>query len=405
VRKATIDEAVRRVLHLKARLGLFDDPYGRTRRSVAKEEYRALAREAAVRSIVLLKNRDGLLPLRSDVRRIAVIGPLAEARRAMVGPAAANVFADEALSIVEGLRSALPACEVTSAAGVEFEGDDASGIAAAVELARNADAVVLCVGEAPAMSGEAASRARLDLPGRQGELARAVLGAGRPVVALLSSGRPLTVPWLMEQAQAVFAAWFLGSEAGHGIADILTGRRNPSGRLPVTWPVDVGQIPIFYGQRPSGRPADPKLSYTSKYIDVPVEPQFPFGHGLSYTRFEYSNLRAEPPEIRLDGQVVIEVEVANAGARAGEETVMLFVHDPVASMARPLLELKGFAKVALEAGAQKTVRFVVTAAELTFLDANLAPRLEPGAFEFLVGPSAERSRLLRASVRLLADGS
>jgi beta-glucosidase len=399
---AAIDAAVRRVLELKARLGLFDDPYGRTRRLVAKDEHRELARDAAGRSIVLLTNRSGTLPLRDDIRRIAVIGPLADARRAMVGPAAANVFADETVTIVEGLRQALPGCEVAHAPGVDFDGEDTGGIAVAVDLARNADVVVLCVGESPAMSGEAANRARLDLPGRQGELARAVLAAGRPVVALLSSGRPLTVPWLIEQAEAALATWFLGSEAGNAIADILTGRRNPSGRLPATWPVDVGQIPIFYAQRPSGRPADPTLAYTSKYIDMPVEPQFPFGHGLSYTRFQFSNLRAEPADLQPDGQVVIEVEVLNAGRRAGEETVMLFMRDPVASMARPVLELKGFTKVALGAGARETVRFSLAAGDLAFLDSALAGRLEPGVFEFLAGPSAERGRLLQAAVRLLA---
>jgi beta-glucosidase len=398
---AAIDAAVRRVLQLKARMGLFDDPYGRTRRSMAPDEHRQLAREAAGRSVVLLKNRNGALPLRPEVRRIAVIGPLADARRAMVGPAAANVFADEAISIADGLRRALPACDVVDAPGVDVDSGDIGGIAGAVQLARGAEVVVLCVGESPAMSGEAASRARLDLPGRQGELARAVLAAGRPVVALLCSGRPLTVPWLIEQADAVLATWFLGSDAGHGIADILTGQSNPSGRLPVTWPVDVGQIPIFYGQRPSGRPADPALSYTSKYIDMPVEPQFPFGHGLSYTAFEFSNLRAQPAEVRPDGHIVIDVDVVNTGGRAGEETVMLFMRDPVASMARPVLELKGFAKVALEARARQTVRFALAAGDLAFLDADLVRRLEPGTFEFFVGPSAERSALLRTVVRLV----
>jgi beta-glucosidase len=399
---AAIDAAVRRVLQLKARLGLFDDPYGRTRRSVGRESYRELARDAAGRSIVLLKNRNGTLPLHADWRRIAVIGPLADARRAMVGPAAANVFADEAISMVAGLGRALAGREVVHAPGVSFDGDGVGTIAAAVQLARDADVVVLCVGEAPAMSGEAANRAHLDLPDRQGDLVRAVLAAGRPVVALLSSGRPLTVPWLIEEAEAVLATWFLGSEAGNAVADILTGRRNPSGRLPVTWPVDVGQIPIFYAQRPSGRPADPKLSYTSKYIDMPVEPQFPFGHGLSYTEFEFSNLRIEPTELLPEGRLTIRIDVANIGDRAGEETILLFMRDPVASMARPVLELKGFAKAALDAGARTTARFTLTAADLGFLDADLARRLEPGVFEFFVGPSAEKSRLLRTAVRLLA---
>ena len=200
------------------------------------------------------------------------------------------------------------------------------------------------------MSGEAASRARPGLPGRQAELAQAVLDLGKPVVVTLSSGRPLMVPWLFERADAVLATWFLGSEAGNAVGDVLSGRHNPTARLPVSWPVDVGQIPIFYAQRPTGRPADPTEHYTSKYLDLPVDPLFAFGHGLSYARFAYRDLRAAPAELRPGETITVEVEVANEGAVAGEETVFLFLRDPVASVARPLLELKGVAKIALERG-------------------------------------------------------
>ena len=343
VTMADVDTAVRRILALKAALGLFDDPYRRGHGLTSQQlaPHRALAREAARRAIVLLTNRGDALPLAPDGGRIAVIGPLADARADMLGPWAAGARAEEMVTILEGVRAAFPAREVTHSPGVEIDGGDTSGIRAALDLARAAEVVVLCLGEARAMSGEAASRARPDLPGRQTELATAVLDLGKPVVVTLSSGRPLMAPWLFERADAVLATWFLGSEAGNAVGDVLCGTHNPTARLPVSWPVDIGQIPIFYAQRPTGRPADPAEHYTAKYIDLPVEPLFPFGHGLSYTRFAYRDLRARPDELRPGEAITVEVEVANEGAVAGEETIFLFLRDPVASVARPLLELKG----------------------------------------------------------------
>ncbi|MGH6912533.1 MAG: glycoside hydrolase family 3 N-terminal domain-containing protein, partial [Geminicoccales bacterium] len=403
VAMSDVDAAVRRILALKAELGLFEGPYRRGHGLPSEQlgTHRELARDAARRSIVLLTNRGDLLPLQGDARRIAVLGPLADARDDMLGPWAAGGRAEDAVSLLEGLREAFPASEIVHARGVAIESDDVSGIPAALDLARAADVVVLCLGEARAMSGEAASRARPGLPGRQPELAQAVLDLGNPVVALLSSGRPLMAPRLFERAQAVLATWFLGIEAGHAIGDVLSGRYNPSARLPVSWPVDVGQIPIFYAQLPTGRPGDPAVHYSSKYIDMPVEPLFPFGHGLSYTRFVLGNLRASPSELRPGERLTVEVEVANQGGLFGEETVLLFVRDPLASVARPLLELKGMAKIALEPGARGTVRFVLAAEDLAFLGTDLAPRLEPGRFDLLVGPSAARETLLHTSLRLL----
>ncbi len=398
-----IDTAVRRVLELKERLGLFDDPYRRgagTGLTPAQlNAHRELAREAARRSIVLLTNRDQLLPL-ADGRRLAVLGPLADAQREMLGPWSMAGRAEDMVPLLAGLRAGLPASTIGYAKGVEIEADSPSDLAAALDLARAAEIVVLCLGEAANMSGEAASRARPDLPGRQRELAEAVLGLGKPVVVLLAAGRPLMIPWLLERADAVLATWFLGSEAGHAVADVLTGRWNPSGRLPVSWPVEAGQIPIFYGQRPTGRPADPAQHYSAKYLDLPVEPRFPFGHGLSYTRFALGGLAVGPAELRPGGELSVEVEVRNDGAAPGEETVLLFVRDPVASIARPLLELKGMAKIALGPGERGRVTFRLAAAELAYLGPDLAPRLEPGVIELLVGRSAARQDLLRASIRV-----
>jgi beta-glucosidase len=398
---ADIDRAVRRVLALKERLGLFDDPWRRLDAPSLPPEtqtrFDQLAREAARCSIVLLTNKNQILPLAREARRIALLGPLADAPQDMFGPwfAAAPMAA---VTIVQGLRAALPQAEIRHVPGVSIEGDDESGIAEAVAAAQAMDVVVLSLGETKEISGEAHSRGRIDLPGRQRALAEAVLALGKPTVALLSHGRPLALPWLFERADAVLATWFLGSQAGHAIADVLTGAYNPGGRLAVTWPHDVGQIPIFYARRPTGRPAKPEVYFSSRHIDLPFEPQFPFGFGLSYTRFAVTALTAMPTEIAVGDTVTVEVEVANLGNVAGEETVLLFLHDPVASVARPLLELRGFAKVLLAPGERRSVRFSLGPDDFSFLDQALRPRIEPGQFEILVGPCADPSRLQATTV-------
>jgi beta-glucosidase len=254
------------------------------------------------------------------------------------------------------------------------------------------------------MSGEAASRAYLDLPGQQRAFAQAVIDRakelGKPVVAVLFSGRPLVVPWLIEQADAVLAAWFLGSEAGNAIADVVIGRVSPTGRTPMTWPRAMGQIPIFFGQRPSGRPADASNLYSSRYLDLPHEPLFAFGHGLTYGHFRHFNLRVTPHEAAESDTIEVRVDVANDGTRTAEETVFLFTHDLIASVARPLLELKGFGKIALRPGETGTVTQYLPASDLRFLGVDLQSVFEPGEVEILVGPSAERSQLLVQCIRL-----
>jgi beta-glucosidase len=401
VTMADIDRAVRRVLALKTRLGLFEEPYGRAGpRSVQQQsDCAALAREAARRSIVLLKNDRATLPLAQSVRRIALIGPLADAPLEMFGPwfAAAGF---ESVTIRAGLRAALPDADINHVAGVPIEEADDSGIAEAVAAARAADVVILSLGEAKTMSGEAASRSRIDLPGCQRALAEAILALKQPTVAVLSHGRPLVLPWLFERADAVLATWFLGSEAGRGIADVLTGTWNPSGRLAVSWPADVGQIPVFHSQRNTGRPCRPDEHYSSRFIDLPNEPQFPFGYGLSYTRFAVTRVAATPAQFSIGETVTVDAEIANEGDAIGEETIFLFLRDPVASVARPVLELRGFAKALLAPGERKTIRFVLTNSDFAFLDQDLKPRVEAGAFEILVGPSADRNRLMVTTIRL-----
>jgi beta-glucosidase len=401
-----IDAAVFRVLTLKERLGLFDDPYRRGAAAAldpSKERARReLARDAARRSIVILTNSD-VLPLATTAQRIAVVGPLADARADMRGPWSAAGDAKDPVTILEGLRAALPHCEIAFARGVDIESEDAGGIGEAIDLCRSADVVLMCLGEAASMSGEAASRADPVLPGRQRELAEAVLDLGKPVVALLSSGRPLIASWLVERADAVAATWFLGSEAGNAIADVLTGRFNPTGRLPVTWPRDIGQTPIFYAARPSGRPANPADHYTSKYLDMPVEPLFPFGHGLSYSRFALRNLRVDAEAFGPGDDILASVDVVNQGSRLGEETIFLFIRDVVASVARPLLELKGIAKIKLAPGECGVVSLSIPASAFAFPGPDFQPVIEPGRFELSVGVSADRARLVTVSVHAIID--
>jgi beta-glucosidase len=409
VTMARIDEAVIRVLTLKERLGLFDDPYRRgavPETAAALSERRRIARDVGARSIVMLKNEGGALPLPGGVRNIALIGPLADAGGDMRGPWGAAAVPEGSVGVLAGLRAALPDAVVAHAVGVPIEGEDMGGVITAVDLCERADAIVLCLGEGATMSGEAASRASPNLPGRQYELANGVFyrarALGKKVVVVLFSGRPLIVPWLLDGADAVLAAWFPGSEAGNAVADVLTGRVSPSGRTPVTWPRSLGQVPLFYAQRPGGRPFDPADHYTSKYLDSSNDPLVPFGFGLTYGRFTLSNLTVSPREVTTSDTLAIGVDVKNEGESTAEETVFLFVHDKVASVARPLLELKGVGKVTLRPGESGRVSLSLPADELRFLGLDLQPVFEPGEVEILLGPCADRSRLLLQTV-MLAD--
>ena len=401
-----IDECVRRVLRLKERLGLFDDPY---RRGVtaetpdAIEARRRIARDVGAKTLVLLKNAGDALPMRRSAR-ICVLGPLADAVGEMRGPWAAAGYHEPSVTVLAGLRAALPNATITHAEGVTIEGHDRTRVAAAAELSSGADIVVLCVGEAADMSGEAASRAYPELPGEQRALAEAVLerasAANVPVVVVLFCGRPLIVPWLFERADALLVAWFPGREAGHAIADVLTGRVSPSGRTPITWPRANGQIPLFYSQRSGGRPENPADRYTSKYLDVASSPLVPFGFGLTYGRVRYANLRVTPTDVTARDTVDVSIDVTNDATRTAEETVFLFVRDRVASVARPVLELKGVTKVVLEGRATATARFRLPVTALGFLGLDLEPVLEPGEIDILVGPDADPARLVSARLLL-----
>ena len=400
VTMADIDAAVARVLTLKEQLGLFDDPYGRggPESATSLAGRRQLAREIASGSVVLLKNDKNALPLAEG--RLALIGPLADAPGEMRGCWSAAGTAADCVSVLAGLRFALPHQSIRYAEGVDIESEDESRIAAALALCDDADTIVLCLGEAANMSGEACSRAHPGLPGKQAALVEAVMARanGKKVIAILFSGRPLVVPDLAARVDALLAAWAPGSEAGNALADILTGRAAPSGRTPVSWPRAVGQIPVYFGERPTGRPANPGDHYTSKYLDEDNAPLFPFGHGLGYGDIGYSGLSVAPAVARESESFAITVTLTNRGARAATETVFLFVRDKVASVTRPLLELKGFQRKPLQPGESGAVNFILPASALKFFDASMRPVFEPGEIEILAGPSADRARLLVQTV-------
>ncbi len=407
VTTAQIDAAVLRVLQLKDRLGLFDDPYRRGAQpqgAAAVDRRRGLARDLAARAVVLLKNAHDALPLAAAPGRLAVVGPLADAAAQMGGPWWAAGGEAAHVSVMAGLRAALPATPIAHAPGVAIDGDDGSGIAEAIAACHGATTILLCLGESVALSGEAASRADPVLPGRQQALAEAVVRFARAhdatVVAVLFSGRPLVVPWLVEHVDALLWAGFLGTEAGNALADVLCGRVSPGGRTPITWPRAVGQIPIFHAQRTGGRPAAAADRFTSKYLDLPNQPLFAFGHGLTYGACTLSRLQVTPPAVTVAATIAVQVDVTNRGRRTAQETVFVFTHQKVARIARAALELRAFGKVTLQPAQTRTLVMTIAAADLRFPGPDLAPVFEPGEVEILVGPCADRQRLLAASVRL-----
>jgi len=404
-----IDTAVRRVLRLKERLGLFADPYGRCRMhesaaTVARR--RGLARDVGAQSLVLLKNEHEVLPFKRELRSLAVVGPLGDAPEEMRGPWPAAGVADNHVSVFSGMRAALPDAQVEFSSGVSIEGEDTSGIPAALALCDRCESILLCLGEAAVMSGEAASRVHLGLPGQQQALATAVLArarlTGKACAVVLFSGRPLTVAALIQDSDAVIAAWFPGCEAGNAVADVVLGRVSPSGRTAISWPRSVGQIPIFYSERRSGRPANPADKFTSKYLDSGNDPLFVFGHGLTYGRFRYSNLRVSPPAVSVRDIIQVQVDLTNEGARPARETVFVFTHHVVATVSPPLLLLAGFARLELAAGMTGTVTLAVSPKQLRILGQDLAPVFESGTVEILVGPRADRADLLVGTVQLQA---
>jgi beta-glucosidase len=407
VAQRTLDEAVRRVLRVKYRLGLFEHPYrgdaARARAITLSPQHRAAARAVARESIVLLKNDRRTLPLSKELGTLAVIGELAADSGAAIGNWSAFGRATDAVSVLAGIRRAVSSrTTVTYARGASPMSDDTTGIAEAVRVAQQANVVVLVIGESPSQSAEASSRARIGLPGAQQRLAEAIVATGKPVVVVLMNGRPLALQWLDDHAPAIVETWFLGVEHGTATADVLFGDYNPGGRLTTTFPRSVGQVPIYYAHKNTGRPAAAD-HYTSKYIDAPWTPLYPFGHGLSYTTFRYGAPRLSATTMRPTDSIRVEVDVTNTGDVAGDEVVQLYLRDDVGSVTRPVRELRGFRRIQLRPNETRTIPFTIGLDDLAFHDLAMMRVAEPGTFTVFVGGNSVDTQ--QAGFRLVtADG-
>lgn len=402
-----LDQAVRRILTVKRDLGLFDDPYKYhdTQREAAvmlSADHRAAARASAERSIVLLKNDANVLPLARDAGKIALIGALADDALSQLGSWRARGQAEDVVTLRAALEAAHPG--VRYVAGADSRSDDPSGIAVAVEVAQQSDIIVAALGEDFDWSGEARSRSSLDLPGRQRELLAALAATGKPLVVVLMGGRPLAIPEVDAQADAVLATWLLGVEAGPAIVNTLFGANNPGGRLTASFPRTVGQVPVNYDHLPSGRPADPDITKdTARYMDQPITPLYAFGHGLSYNTARYGPITLSNSSMAAaDGTVSVTVPVTNTGTRAGDEVVQLYMRDPVASVSRPVQQLRGFARVRLEPGESKSVSFTLSAAQFALWSAAGQWQIEPGQIELMIGSA---SNDIRARAAVTVTGS
>lgn len=413
---AEIDAACRRMLEAKYKLGLFKDPYKYCDESRAKTEIftdanRKIARQIAAQSFVLLKNEGELLPLKKS-GKIALIGPLADAANNMAGTWSVATKQDKSIPVLAGLKQVLGnSAEVMYAKGSNLTADAALEERAtmfgkvlnrdarseevlakeALDIAAKADVIVAAMGEAAEFSGEASSRTDLDIPETQQKLLKQLLATGKPVVLVLFTGRPLTLTWEDKNVPAILNVWFGGSEAGAAVADVLFGDVNPAGKLTMSFPQNVGQIPLYYAHKNTGRPlAEGKWfqKFRSNYIDVSNDPLYPFGYGLSYTSFTYDNLKLSSTSLKGNQTLKASIEVTNAGKYDGQEVVQLYIRDMVGSVTRPVKELKGFQKIMLKAGETKTITFNITPEDLKFYNSNLKYDWEPGAFEIMIGSNS-----------------
>jgi beta-glucosidase len=389
-----IDRAVARILRMKFLQGLFEDPYvdpDLAETVVHSQEHRVLALEAAREGIVLLRNEGNLLPLNKELRKVAVIGPNAKHERNLLGDYIANVILQDVTTVVDGIEAVVsPRTRVEYLKGCNVIGEDVNEISLARNLARSADVAVVVIGENErkgplGTNGEARDVISLDLTGLQEDLVKAVFETGTPTVVVLVNGRPLSIRWIAENIPAVVEAWLPGEKGGQAIAEVLFGDYNPNGKLPITFPRHVGQLPMYYNQMPS-------KAYSLErrgYVDMSGEPLWEFGYGLSYTTFEYSNLFLEPDLIPPSGEVQVSFKVKNTGQRPGKEVAQLYVNDVVSSVSTPIKELAGFEKVSLEPGEEKQVSFVLNEEHLALLDRQLGRVVEPGEFEVMVGSSSQ----------------
>ncbi|MFC1542156.1 glycoside hydrolase family 3 C-terminal domain-containing protein, partial [Candidatus Latescibacterota bacterium] len=398
-----IDRAVRRILRLKFNLGLFENPYVNPDHAVAishTKEHQELALQVAREGIVLLKNENNLLPLNKNIKSIAVIGPNADHEMNQLGDYVANVVLQDIVTVLDGIKNKVSSgTTVEYVKGCDVIGEDINEISEAQNAAKRADIAIVVLGEnewgtegKKGTNGEGYDVASLDLTGLQEDLVKAVYETGTPTVVVLINGRPLSIRWIAENVPSIVEAWIPGEQGGTAVADILFGDYNPSGRLPITVPRHVGQLPSYYNYKPSKKHWIER-GWGKAYADMSALPLYEFGFGLSYTTFEYSNLRIEPKETGPAGEIKISMEVKNTGDREGAEVVQLYINDVISTVTTPVKELKGFEKITLNSGEQKTVMFTLTPEHLSLLDRNLECVVEPGTFEVMVGSSSEDIRL------------
>jgi len=388
----SIDDAVRNVLRAKFRAGLFDRPFtdeNLEKTALKKPEYLQAARDAAVKSFVLLKNDRNTLPINKNIRRVAVIGALAADKPNTLDWWAGDVKPEDSVTILEGIQQKIGAGKVRFEKGCELTCESDAEFGKAVDAAKDSDFTIIVVGEIRDISGEAGSRSNIDLPGRQLDLVKAIHATGRPYAAVLKNGRPLTINWLAENSPAILETWHSGTMGGQAVADVLFGDANPGGKLPATFPRSVGQIPLYYNHKSTGRPMEPENRYTSKYVDIPNTPLYPFGYGLSYTQFRIGDVRLDKQNIPVTGSIKANVEVENIGSRSGDEVVQLYIQDVASSVTRPVRELKGFQRLTLARGEKRRVEFTLTPKELGTLDRNLKFAVELGEFRVFVGNSSD----------------
>lgn len=395
-----IDDAVKRILYKKFELGLFDNPYRfsdekREQKVMSDPKYKAVALAAAQKSIVLLKNNNNTLPLNKSIKNLALIGPLVNAKRDQAGNWTVYIDTANIVSVHEGVQQKVKGAKLTYAEGTTVKDTLTNGFAEAVNAAKNADAVVMVLGETWDFSGEAKSRSDISLPGKQEELFKAVKATGKPVIVVIMAGRPLVFNAIAAQADAVVYAWLLGDQGGNAIADVLFGDYNPSGKLPISFPRNVGQIPVFYNHYNTGRPVTKPsdIRYKSAYIDVPNDPQYAFGHGLSYTTFSYSNLKLSSNAINQKESVKVSFTLTNTGKVEGEEVAQFYIQDTFASVVRPVKELKDFAKVKLKPGESKEISFELSPEKLAFYHEEKGWITEPGEFKVMVGAASNDIKL------------
>jgi len=400
-----VDDAVRRILRKKFELGLFDDPYRysdekRAEKALSNPEHRKAALEVAEKSIVLLKNENQTLPISKNVKTIAFIGPMVKEYKENMGFWSVELpevdYNKWIVSQWDGLQNKVGKnTKLLYAKGCEIEGTNKDGFAEAVATAKQADVVILSIGERRDMSGEAKSRSDLHLPGVQEDLVKAIQATGKPVVVLINAGRPLVFNWTADNVPAIMYTWWLGTEAGNAIANVLFGDYNPSGKLPMTFPREVGQVPIYYNHFSTGRPAknEDSTNYVSAYIDLKNSPKYPFGYGLSYTTFDYSGLKLSSTKIKSNETIKVSFQLKNSGKVAGEEVVQLYLKDKFGSVVRPVLELKDFQKVKLNAGESKTIEFTIDKEKLSFYNDKVEWVAEPGDFEVMIGASSADIKL------------